>query len=245
MKKQHRFIILFLSGLLFLSGCAVEQKVDLRIDGTGSLAGEVRLHPVLAAYLTDLSMAASSGGGEIPLFDLPRLEEAFSQSTGVVLTELSSPRREVLRFGLRLEDLNAPFEALPRADRNIIEFRRRGDEAVLDLVLTRENFTQVSAFFPALDQGLLDYFIPQGESFISEDLYKEDLAYALEDYLEGYRLDQVLEDSVIEIAIDTGGRVVSQKGGRLSSGGGIFSIPLLKVLLLNQPLEYQLVFLPR
>jgi len=245
MKKQRWFIILFFSGLLFLFGCEVEQKVALRIDGTGTLAGEVRLHPVLAAYLTDLSLAVSSGGDQVPLFDLPRLEEAFSRSSGVVLTELSNPRREVLRFVLGLEDLNAPFAALPRTDRNIIEFRRRGEEAVLDLVLTRENFSQVSAFFPALDQGLLDYFIPQGESFVSEELYKEDLAYALEDYLEGYRLDQVLEQSVITIAIDTGGRVVSQRGGRLSAGGVVFTIPLLKVLLLNQPLEYHLTFLPR
>ena len=223
----------------------MDQKVSLEIDGTGALAGEIRLHPVLAAYLGDLSMAVSTGPEEVPLFDLPRLEEAFSESSGIRLTGLSTPRREVLRFGLLLEDLNAPFADLPRADRNIISFRRRGEAAVLDLVLTRENFTQVSAFFPALDQGLLDYFIPQGQGFVSEELYKEDLAYALEDYLGEYRLEQVLEESVIEISIDVEGRVESQRGGRISSEGVVFSIPLLKVLLLNQPLEYNLTFLPR
>lgn len=244
MKKLQWITICILLGLFILAGCAVEQKVALNVDGTGTLEGEIRLHPVLASYLTDLSMAVSTGSDEIPLFDLPRLEEAFSGSTGVRLVELSSPRREVLRFRLVLEDLNAPFAALPRADRNIIEFRRRGEAAVLDLVLTRDNFNQVSAFFPALDQGLLDYFIPQGESFISEEVYRDDLAYALEDYLEDYRLEEVLEESVIRIDIEAGGRVVSQRGGRLSAGGVVFSIPLLKVLLLNQPLEYNLTFIP-
>lgn len=232
-------------GLLLILGCSVRQEVSLDLSGGGEVAGEIVLHPVLTSYLEDLSMAM--GGeveGALPLFDLPGIRSAFAENEGIELESLSSPRREVLRFALQFDDLNTPFEALPPVERNIFEFRREGERRSLHMALNRENFSQISAYFPVMDEAVLAYFLPQGDQPVSEELYKDDLSYALEDYLGGDSLEEILDTSSIRIAVGFDGTLVEQRGGRVDGERVVFSIPLLKILLLNEPLEYSLTFLP-
>lgn len=235
--------ILLLIGALFISGCAVKQDVSLHLTGTGMVQGEIELHPALAAYLSDLSMAMGSED-EQPIFDLSGIAFAFSTSQGVFLEDLSSPNREVLNFTLRFDDLNAPFEDLPEVEKNIFQFSREGRKRTLTLTLNRENFSQVSAYFPLMNESMMEYFIPQGDSHVDEELYKEDLEYALEDYLEDSSIDEVLAWSTIILSVDHDGKLVEQQGGSIVDDQVVFTIPLIKVLLMNQELCYALTFLP-
>jgi len=47
---------------------------------------------------------------------------------------------------------------------------------------------------------------------------------------------------VIETTIVVKGKVVAQTGGSTVPGGVVFRIPLLRVLLLDKPLDYSLTF---
>jgi len=235
--------ILLLIGALGFGGCAVKQDISLHLTGTGTAQGEIELHSSLAAYLSDLSMVMNSEG-EPPIFDLPGIEFAFRSSDSIELEALSSPKREILNFSLRFDDLNAPFDDLPEVEQNVFQFTQDGRERTLTLTLNRQNFSQVSAYFPLMDESMMEYFIPQGESQVDEELYKEDLEYALEDYLGDSTIDDILAWSTIVISVKHDGSLVSQDGGTVDEDRVEFTIPLIKVLLLNQELKYSLTFVP-
>ena len=237
--------LFFVAPVLFLLlvGCAVRQEVSLSISGSGTVKGEIVLHPVFIAYLEDLTMALGKEE-ELPLFDLSAIRTALAGNQGVVLEALESPRRETLRFSLKFTDLNAPFKALPPVERNILEFRREGRQRSFNIVLGKENFSQVSAYFPLMDEAVMAYFIPRGNRIVTEEDYKDDLSYALEDYLKGTPIEEVLEASSVRITVGFEGTLTEQHGGRVEGKRVEFSIPLLKILVLNEPLEYGLTFLP-
>ena len=93
-----------------------------------------------------------------------------------------------------------------------------------------------------IDEALLSYFVPQGR--ISEEEYREELAYALEDYLEEISLDELFAASSIDISVAFEGTLREQRGGRIEGERVVFSIPLFNVLLMDEPLEYSLSFVP-
>ena len=129
-------------------------------------------------------------------------------------------------------------------EKNILEFRREGRQRRLKIVLSRENFSQIAAYFPLMDAGLMASLTPRGHQTVAEEDYKDDLSYALEDYLGNTSIEEVLKASSVRIAIDVEGALKEQRGGRVEGSRVVFTVPLLKILVLNEPLEYSLTFLP-
>jgi len=239
-----------LSGLLFLFGlfsCSIRQ--DLTLSGTGGGTGrlEVSLQPVLVEYLTDLAavMSDAEDPESLPLFDREGIRNAFAGSTGVELTGISIPRRETLILDFRFTDLNRPFQELPGARRNLVSFRRQGDRNILDLYFSLDNFFQATAFFPLMDEDVMAYFGPNPENPVSDELYKEDLELALEEYLGDSSVDRILEQSRVSLHVKVDGEILSLSGGKREAGGAVFETPLLRFLTLTTPVEYRLEYRPR
>jgi hypothetical protein len=51
-----------------------------------------------------------------------------------------------------------------------------------------------------------------------------------------------VKKSFIEVAIRPEGEIVSQTGGVVSNGTVVFRIPLLRLLVLDKPLDYSVTF---
>jgi hypothetical protein len=240
---------------LFTGACSVSQDLSLELSGRGTGRVEILLDPVLIEYLRDLSLVAGgSSSGEIPFFDAPAITRAFEESPGVDLIRLEIPRREQLILEFRFSDLNRPFGELLDVDlggpagrpgtgvRPLLSFTRRENSARWVFYLAADNFFMVRSYFPLADESLMDYFGPNPQNPVSEELYKGDLEMAFEEYLGGRSVDSMLEGARVSLRVRVEGEITRLEGGRRIPGGAVFETPLIRFLTLTNPIEYSLEF---
>ena len=82
------------------------------------------------------------------------------------------------------------------------------------------------------------------ETHAMNQLYKE-LEAAREGILkkeDELRDRERILDSVVRVDVSLEGSVVAQAGGELVDGGVRFSIPLIRILVLDEPLDYSVTF---
>ncbi len=237
--------LLFILCFLALS-CSARQDIVMDLSGEGSGRAEISLHPVMVSYLTDLAMVMSSDSvsEELPVFDEVGIWNSFARNDSVELLSVEIPTRERVILNWKFTDLNKPFEDLSRAGQNVLSFSKAGERRIFELLVSGDNFYQISHFFPLMDDELMAYFGPDPENPVPEDIYREDLEFALEDYLEDVSLSEVLDDSKISLMVKIDGRIISQSGGTLVPGGVLFETPLIQFLTLNQPVSYRIEFSP-
>ena len=118
-----------------------------------------------------------------------------------------------------------------------MSFEERGGEKRVEVRITRENFSSLSGLAPFLDNPFLVMFGPEENEGVSEDEYLEMMEYAL-----GSGASALIRESSVVLVFRVEGRIVSQKGGVASGETVTFSIPLIDLLLLAEPLEYSIVY---
>jgi hypothetical protein len=78
---------------------------------------------------------------------------------------------------------------------------------------------------------------PQVNDQISDPEYLEMIKFSLGDEAPG-----LVQKSFVTITIKPEGQILSQTGGTLSGGAVVFKIPLLRLLVLDKPLDYTVSF---
>ena len=232
--------------LLALAACGVDQQVTLRIDGSGNTSLAVSLDPSFVDYLRAL---AELGGGDLlpqdSIFDLEKIEQAVAALPGVRLTALSAPQPNELLLELTFQDIVAAFAVDDPGDDDVTPplvsmSAGRGadkDGRTFRLHLDAGNYNQLSRLFPALENPLIASLGPQPQLPMTDSEYLEMMQFALGDAAP----KQIAESSVtIDVAVE--GSVVSQVGGELTDAGVRFRIPLIRILVLDRPLQYTVTF---
>ena len=107
----------------------------------------------------------------------------------------------------------------------------------MKLHLDRTNYTQLAALFPLLKDPTFSSFMPQVNDTITDEDYLQMVQFSIGD--DGPSL---LKKSFITLTIDPEGDIISQVGGTLSGGAVTFRIPLLRMLVLDKPLDYSVTF---
>jgi hypothetical protein len=236
MNRKNVPLCMLTAALLF-SGCTLSQQVVLGRDGSGTARVRVELAPVFLQYLQDL--AELTGASKQPDILAPeKIAAGFPPEGKIALTRISSPEPTLLDLELAfppLEELFADSGELAAA--GILSHRRQGQTRSFELHLNRDNFTQLTELFPVLDNPLFEGLGPRENDQTSEEEYLELIELALGD--EG---DEALEASYLELVVQVEGEIVSQKGGEIVPGGVRYRIPLIRVLLLDKPLDYSLIY---
>ena len=227
-------------------GCGLQQRVHLQVDGSGSSTLAVSLDASFVDYLRAL---AEVGGGDLlpedHIFDVDEIAAAIAARPGVELIDIATPAANELHLELAFADLQAVF-AVDAAE------AERGQPAGTPLVslsspsargrtlrihMSADNYWQLARLFPSLDNPLMASLGPQPQMPITDGEYLEMMQFALGDQAPAQIVDSWVE---VEVAID--GTVVAQQGGELTETGVLFRIPLLRILVLDQPLDYSVTF---
>ena len=229
--------------LLAISGCEVDQHVDVRLSGSGSAEIRVELHRLFVDYL--LTLAEVSGDASLEpgtVFDLEQVEQAVSKRAGVHLEWIDSPAPERLELRLVFDDLAAVLgasTAAATAAGDVPLISLTGDSPrTLRVHIASDNYHQLTTLFPALENPLLIGLGPQPDLEVTDEEYLETIAFVL-----GEQGPQAVLDSNVSVAVRVDGRVIEQEGGELLDDGSVLiTIPLLRILVLDQPLAYTIVF---
>jgi hypothetical protein len=228
-------LLLAAMAALGATGCSVSQRVTLEPEGSGTAEVRIRLQKVLLDYLLDLSEVSGSKQKE-RIFDVEDIRKGFASREEVTLRRIESASPERLDMDLAFRSIETLFAA-PEKPQTILSLKKGPEGTTLRAHLDRKNFSQLLELAPFLKNPLFEGLGPQENDDATEAEYLELIDLAL-----GEGGAAALKASVIETTIVVKGRVVAQTGGTAVPGGVSFRIPLLRVLLLDKPLDYSLTF---
>ena len=232
-----------LAACLLVAGCSVDQEIAVRLTGAGEAQVRVELQPVFIDYL--LALAEIADEVELPddpseaLFDIAEVEAAIADWPGVEAARIATPTPEQLELDLTFDDLQAAFAPTEAGSGttpliSLTGSRRR----TLSVHLDSDNYHQLTALFPVLEHPLVISLGPQPELEVNDEEYLEMMQFVLGD--DG---PPAILDSEVKVRVQVEGRVVEQHGGELQEDGSVLiTIPLLRILVLDQPLDYRVVF---
>ncbi len=229
--------IWLLLALSVLAGCSVSQQVTLEPEGSGTAVVRIRLEKILMDYLKDLSeVSGATAQDKGRIFKVEEIRKGFAARQEVTLTRLESPSPDRLEMELGFRSIEKLFAA-PEKPQTILTLKKGPDGTTLRAHLDRKNFSQLLELAPFLKNPLFEGLGPQENDDTTEAEYLELIDLAL-----GEGGSVALKASTIDTTILVKGQVVAQTGGTPVNGGVLFRIPLLRVLLLNKPLDYSLTF---
>jgi hypothetical protein len=228
------FILLTAAALI---GCTIKEEVDLEADASGTVSMQIRLEPVFVQYIEDLS-ALTGESLEDGIFNVEEIEKGFAERDDVTLLAVSTPTPDTLDMKLAYNSIEEVFSSEQELQESgIIRFEKVSQGYSVRFHLDRENFPAVMGFIPALQNPLFEGLGPQENDDTTEAEYYELMDLALGDG----GADSV-RNAFIETKVNVRGTLVSQSGGKITPGGVTFTVPLIRVLLLDKPLDYSLVF---
>ena len=236
-------VILLLFLCLLTVSCSVRQEIDLRPDGSGTIALKVELQPAFADWVQTMGEEAKTLGmkkeGAAGLFDEAAIRQGAASFRGVTVTSLQVPSRERLEMTLALADITALAGATASTATPLVSLERKGSRRVLRVHLDAATYAAIKPLVPGADNELFDVLGPQEKNPYTEAEYDDVLAFTI-----GDDAPKWVRASRIHTVVRVPGRVVSQTGGRVEGNAVRFEIPLLDVLLLRSPLVYTIEYEP-
>ena len=228
--------------VILVAGCSVREDVLLNANGSGEATLSVNLHPIMIDYMNDLMMAMTGVEGEYPIFDLEQIAASFAEREGVELVAVERVERGTLLMEIRFDDINELFVRENAED--ILRFERVGPRRELSFTLNREAVQRFLAFAPEDSMTMAQFLFPPADGSVSREEYRDEMAWALEEYDDRAAVERVLDAAAIDVRITPVGRIVAQDGGRIEGAAVVFSISVLELLTLGEDRTYSLVFAP-
>jgi len=220
-----------------LLSCTIKQQVELEADASGTLSMQIRLEPVFVQYIEDLS-ALTGESREGGIFNLEEIKKGFAERDDVTLLAVSTPTPDTLEMKLKYRSIEEVFSSEQQLQQSgIIRFEKVSQGYSVRFHLDRQNFPAVMTFIPALQNPMFEGLGPQENDDTTEEEY-----YELMDLALGEGGADSVRNAYIETRVNVRGTLVSQSGGVITPGGVTFTVPLIRVLLLDKPLDYSLVF---
>jgi hypothetical protein len=225
---------------LFATSCSVNQTMAIRNDGSGTLAMRADVSKLLRDYIGSLSEVsgkpAPAPGSN--LFDAAAIRKDFEARKGLTVTRATTPTPTSFELELAytsISDIFAGDATLKSAGAMV--WSDEGGKKTLKLHLDRRNYTQLSALFPMLKDPSIAGLGPQVNDTITDAEYLDMIKFSLGDEAPG-----LLKKSFVTLTIRPEGEIISQAGGTVSGGSVVFRIPLLRLLVLDKPLDYSVSF---
>jgi hypothetical protein len=229
-----------LIGALVLASCSVSQTLAISRDGSGTLATHAEVSPLLRNYLASLADISGNPGPlkEGRVFDAAAITRDFASRPGIVVQKAATPTPASLDLELgfvSLQDLARSQDAA--ANTGAVVVVDGGDRRTLRLHLDRATYGQIASLFPLLQDPVFAQLGPQGSGQVTDDDYLSMIRFSI-----GDDAPALLKKSFITLTVQPEGEILSQTGGTLNGGSVVFRIPVLRVLVLDRPLDYSVTF---
>jgi hypothetical protein len=220
--------------------CSVHQTLVIAGDGSGTLATHAEVSTVLREYLASLAEVSGQPrpSKEVTVFDAGAIEKDLQSRPGIVVRKAATPTPASLDLELDFESLENVVRGQDgMASAGALVIVDDGDRKTMRLHLDRSTYGQLASLVPPLRDPLLAQFGPQGTGPVTEGDYLSIVRFAIGDEAPG-----LLKKSFITLEIQPQGEILSQSGGTMSGNAVTFRIPVLRVLVLDKPLDYSVTF---
>lgn len=242
LRRRTGILLAFLGIFNMFFGCQMKQEVRIDRTGRGSLTFSTELEDYLVTVIRQLQefTGDASQVDSDNLVDVDVVEKEFDQRAGLELVHLSS--EDSRRWGGKIEfsriDDAFVSENFSENALKIFRFYQGKEESHLRVVITPDTVRAFLEENPSLDNPIVENFGPLANEGLTNEDYLEMMEYAL-----GVESRVGIKNSAFELVIKPEGKIVEQVGGELLDDSTVrFSIPLLSILVLDEPLIYSLRF---
>jgi hypothetical protein len=239
-RRARRAIGAIALAVFFTASCTVNQTIAIKSDGSGTLSMHAEVTKLLHDYLASLAEVSGKpglmSGGKV--FDAAAMKKDFEARPGITVKRVVTPTPDSVDMDLAytsLRDVFSQEDTLKSA--GALVYSESDGKKTVKLHLDRTNYTQLSRLFPLLNDPTVSSLGPQVHDTITDQEYLEMIKFSLGDDGPG-----LLKKSFITLTIDPEGEIISQTGGTVSGGAVMFRIPLLRMLVLDKPLDYSVTF---
>jgi hypothetical protein len=232
--------VLACAAALLVVSCSVNQTIAIKADGSGTAVIHVELTKMFREYLLSIAEVAgqTDAAAKGVVFDLQAIRKSFEGRSGVTVTKVASPSPDVLDMELAYRSVKDIFASDPSlSGTGAAVYSESGGVKTLKLHLDKANYATLSTLFPALSDPVFAGMSPQQNDVVSEAEYLQMIEFSL-----GADGPALLKKSFVTLTIKPEGAITAQSGGTISGGAVVFKIPLLKILVLDTPLDYSVSF---
>ncbi len=229
MKKYCISAFLWMS-FAFATACTSNQEIALTEDGSGTAVFHLQVHKLFADFLSD------DDGKKTELFNAGKIKQALEKRPGVTVKKVTQSTPESIDVEVAFKNIRTLLS--DDEDDSLISFTEKNGQMVFSFHLERKNAKQLSKLFADASNPAFQEMSPRKQRTSSEKEYLEAIQFAV-----GNDGPAVMKESYVELKLQTDGEIVSQTGGTKKDGNTvIFHVPLLKMLLMEKPLDYTVTF---
>ncbi|MCK9462548.1 MAG: hypothetical protein M0R80_23245 [Proteobacteria bacterium] len=232
MGKCVRTAALLAGFLLLLAACTARPAIDVEGDGSGTAKVRLEVKKLFADYFT------ADDGAKV--FDVARIEKGIEKRPGFVVRRISTPTPETLEMDLVFHDIRSLFsDEIPPSNNGIIHVTKKDGKTTIALHLDRDSAKQVGTLFSAVSNPAFKEMSPREQRTRTEKEYLEAIEFAV-----GKEGPPLMKGSYLELTVRPNGEIVSQVGGKIMNGTAVFNVPLMRMIMLEKPLDYSVTFTP-
>lgn len=227
--------VLVLGGLF--SSCSGEISGALAAGGSGDFTVKAALKPRMGALIGRFSAAMGEGRARANVLDGAAIGASMSKAPGVRSAVFKNTAPAAIEGPVQISNI-AEFLA-PGGGKGFISLAPAGDAVRLGIRLSRETGPDIlSLVSPEITDYLSVLMAPiaTGEE-VSKSEYLDLVASVY-----GRDIAAEIREGRIKAEIDFPGPIRSVKGGSFAKNRASFDIPLLDLLVLESPLEYEVMW---
>ena len=228
MKTLALIAILFAS-LSSLTACTSNQSVQLAADGSGTASFRLEVKKLFADFIAE---DKASGGR---LFNVMKIKQAVERRPGITVQTIAAPTKESIALDFTFKDIRKLFT--DRGDDGIISLSEKNGQSEFAFHLDRNNAKYVAKIFSEASNPAFGEMRPRKQRASTEKEYLEAISFMV-----GNEGPELVKSSIVEFRLEVGGTIISVNGGNVENGAAVFRLPLLKLLLLEKPLDYSVTF---
>ena len=231
MGKRLRTSLLICAWAL-LAACTAKPTIELKGDGSGTASMRFEVKKLFADYFT------SEGSAKV--FDAGRIEKGMEKRPGFTVKRIATPTPETLEMDLAFTDIRSLFsDKSPPDNDGIVSVTQKGGQTTVALHLDKASAKKVGALFSDVSNPAFKEMSPREQRTRTEKEYLEAIEFAV-----GKEGPPLMKSSYLELTVKVDGEIVSQTGGAIVNGAAVFRVPLLRMLMLEKPLDYSVTFVP-
>ncbi|MBL8968209.1 MAG: hypothetical protein JNG85_14475 [Spirochaetaceae bacterium] len=241
-KPRPRLRHLFLGALAFcaaalgiaaagiLSSCSANVQAAIRADGAVRVLAAAEVPAALAAKLRKLSSLPAGA----PLFDPAAFRKASGGRPGLSLVSAEAPSPDSVKAEFAAKSVAAILADPDLAASGALKSSEGPGWAELRLRLERGKVGPLSELLAGIDPYLLEALSPPAleEDPVSAAEYRRMLQGVL-----GDKALAGLESASVSLAVSAPGAILAAGGGSLAGNELKLSIPAMKLLVLEEPIE--------
>ena len=227
------FAIFVFSQFFFLS-CDARIEGSMAADGSASLTVNSGLFPRTSALIQNLFTAAGQDGQAL---DGPAIAGSMAGAPGLASVELKNSSSTALTGQVRISQVSEFLSAA--GERGFITFERRGNGGRCEINIDRSNGHTILAL---LSPQINDYLNALMAPIVTEEAINKDEYLVLISTFYSRSIADEIARSTVRASIDFPGQVTTVTGGVSSARRAIFNIPLIDLLVLEEPLKFEVVW---